>query len=80
MIFAVMAKGEAMAVVINMDMPQSCYHCRFTDDRWCYAMGSDDIGCTCGMRPIDCPLIEITDGLWQVQDGKIWKYQGKGKR
>ena len=69
-----------MAVLIDMEMPKSCYECRMTDDRWCYAMQDDDMGCTSGTRPENCPLIELTDGLYQVQDEKIWKYQGKGKR
>ena len=31
-------------------------------------------------RPDWCPLIDLPDGLYQVQGEKIWKYHGKGEK
>ena len=72
-----------MAVLIDMEMPQNCGECRLRVVNWCFALPDDDesgIGITFDRRPDFCPLIELADGLYQVQDGRIWKYKGKGER
>ena len=72
-----------MAVLIDMKMPQNCGECRLMVNAWCYALADDDergIGIRYDRRPDFCPLTELSDGLYQVQGERIWKYQGKGKR
>ena len=81
-----------MAVAIkNMQMPESCAECPClrTDQigtpeasecmAYLITFGRNDTWIY-KARPNWCPLIELSDGLYQVQDGKIWKYHGKGEK
>lgn len=70
-------------VLIDMEMPQNCEECRLMVGNWCYGLTDDDergIGIRFDRRPDFCPLVYLSDGLYQVEKGKIWKYQGKGKK
>lgn len=69
-----------MAVIINMDMPKHCGECRLRANSWCYVVPVQKV--SFDGRPEWCPLIEINldDGLYQVQDDRIWKYKGRGER
>lgn len=73
-----------MVAIKGMKMPSGCLLCQFEHGFNCVTVRSKPRNVRQyvrdGGRPDDCPLVELTDGLYQVQDGKIWKYQGKGKK
>lgn len=54
-----------MSILIKgMEMPDSCYDCRFFVDAWCYAFGIDDWRNAYnkppkGERLDNCPLVEV---------------------
>ena len=52
-------------LVKGMEMPNSCYDCRFFVDTWCYAFGINDWRNAYnkppkGKRLDNCPLIEVS--------------------
>lgn len=81
-------RGRSM-VLIDMEMPKNCaecpcfrhdnldgidgYQCNLTLDTW-------DVNANerWASRGSNCPLVYLSDGLYQVEKGEIWKYQGKG--
>ena len=77
-----------MAVAININMPQNCTECPISHTEYTH----EGLKRVCGLLAKycgyesdrvmldDCPLMELTDGLYQAQGERIWKYQGKGKR
>lgn len=74
-------------LIPNETMPKSCSVCpcfRAIEGE-CMAEPitfGDNYGWANFTRPDWCPLIEINldDGLYQVQDDRIWKYKGRGER
>lgn len=73
-----------MAVLIKIDMPSDCLFCPMAHEGWCFAIDENcesDYTLDYGRGRLPCcPLVNLSDGLYQVQNGKIWKYQGKGKK
>ena len=73
-----------MVAINGMKMPSGCLLCQFEHGFICVTVRSKPRNVRQyvrdGGRPDDCPLVELTDGLYQVQDGKIWKYHGKGEK
>ena len=59
-------------VVKGMRKPEHCVTCKF--DRFYECMITHDSVPVEEGRLDNCPLIELSDGLWQVQGEEIWKY------
>ena len=68
-------------LIKDMQMPETCAHCRLMVDGWCYAMQAEShYGIRTDGKPEWCPLIALPDGLYQVQGESIWKYHRRGER
>lgn len=54
-------------IQIDMEMPKNCYYCRFNYDGLCHAVGQSlrERRLETNGRLKDCPLIEVTFGLYQ---------------
>lgn len=49
-----------MSVIVkNMQMPESCNYCRFSDGFWCYALTENGKIIVENQRKQLCPLVEI---------------------
>ena len=78
-----------MSILIpGMEMPDSCNHCRFAVDGWCYAYGKPNVDALANDGVTNwCPLVPIPkhSGLFDVgqfergcfygygRDGKVYK-------
>lgn len=56
-----------MIIVNGMEMPKNCFYCRFNYDGLCHAAGQSlrERRPEPNGRLKDCPLIEVTVGLYQ---------------
>lgn len=73
-----------MIAIKGMEMPSGCLFCQFGHGFNCNAARGEPKYIRQyvrdGGRPDDCPLTDLPDGLYQVQNGRIWKYKGRGER
>lgn len=70
-----------MIAIKNVKMPDGgCLFCSFDYGFNCRNRESIRKSARGDGRPDWCPLIDLSDGLYQVQGEKIWKYKGKGEK
>ena len=74
-----------MAVIIeNMEMPKSCYECRFSEPAYsgnrCDNMIGHKYSEILSERVKDCPLKEVPSGKWIIKDGREEGYDIGGMK
>ena len=72
-----------MGVYIKMEMPRSCYECRFNNGSMCYALRNDNDYIlnenTDIKRHSNCPLVQIKTPHGRLIDADVMQREGYQK-